>query len=166
MLFNILVSSHRWLLSSWKDMLLKLISPVSLLSLAQLWENVKYVLYICGLHFISVGWCSFKGKAYSELRTNYHGMGNTICQNSPNVCQPNDPCLLFSYLINSHTQECQTATRKWVLISYIVISYRKKEPSLVKRKIRSSVLITLTLREYIPGEGKYGNWRQSTAAGE
>lgn len=125
------------------------------LSMAMKKCKITYVVNICGLHFISV-------KIYSELRANYYGMGAAMCQNSLKLCQPaSQMILVFSYLIDSSTLESKTTTRKRVLISY-----RRKGSSSVKRKRESSILIMLTLRKYIQGESKNGNWRQGTEVQE
>lgn len=110
-----------------------------------------------------------------RLRINFHGTGAAMCPDCLKFCQPNDPCFLFSfsyvfsYVINSHILESKTTTRKWVLISYIhdiSMSYREKESSPFGRKIRSSVVIMLSLRQDIQrdykniGDSELKLWRE------
>ena len=63
---------------------------------------------------------------FIQLMANYHDVGAAMCPNSLNFCQPNGPCFLFSYVINFHILESKTTTRKWVLISYTLMSYRER----------------------------------------
>lgn len=79
--------------------------------------------------------------SFIQSWVNNPGMGTAMCQNSLKLCLLNDSCFLFSYIFNSHMLGSKTTTRKWVLISCILMSHREKESPPSRRKIRSSIVM-------------------------